>query len=65
MLPVVEKIAKEKNLSAVVYINPQRDAYIDPALVITDEVIKAYNLANPVATPKAPAAAPAAAPKKP
>jgi outer membrane protein len=65
MLPVIEKIAREKNLSAVVYINPQRDAYIDPALVITDEVIKAYNLANPAAMPKAPATAPAAAPKKP
>ncbi len=64
MLPVIEKIAKEKNLSAVVYINPQRDAYIDPALIITDEVIRAYNLANPGAAAKAPAAAPAAAPAK-
>ena len=63
MLPVIEKIAKEKGLSAVLYINPQRDAFIDPALVITDEVIKAYNQANPVAAPKAPAATPA--PKKP
>jgi Skp family chaperone for outer membrane proteins len=65
MLPVIEKLAKEKNLSAVLYVSPQRDAFIDPALNITDDVIKAYNLAHPVAAPKAPAAAPAAAPKKP
>jgi Skp family chaperone for outer membrane proteins len=65
MLPIIEKIAKEKGYSAVEYINPQRDAYIDPALVITDDVIKAYNAANPVAAPKAPAVAPAPAPKKP
>ena len=65
MLPVIEKIAKEKNLSAVVYINPQRDAFIDPALIITDEVIKAYNLANPATAAKAPAVPAAAPPKKP
>jgi len=62
MLPVIEKIAKEKNLSAVVYINPQRDAYIDPALIISEEVIKAYNQANPGTGARAPAAAPAKKP---
>lgn len=67
MLPVIEKIAKERGLSAVVYINPQRDAYIDQALIITDDVIKAYNAANPGTAAKAPAATPPAAPaaKKP
>ncbi len=64
MLPVIEKIAKEKGLSAVVYLNVQRDAWVDPVLIITDDVIKAYNLANPVAGAKAPAAPPAAAPAK-
>ncbi len=64
MLPVIEKIAREKNLSAVVYLNAQRDAYIDPALIVTDEVIKGYNLANPAAAAKAPAVAPAPAPAK-
>jgi hypothetical protein len=59
MLPVIEKLAKEKGLSAVVYINPSRDAYVDPSLVITEEVIKAYNTAYPA---KAPAAAPAKKP---
>jgi len=64
MLPIIEKISKEKGLSAVVYINVQRDAWVDPSLVITDDVIKAYNLANPVSGAKPPAAPPAAAPAK-
>jgi Skp family chaperone for outer membrane proteins len=56
MIPVIEKIAKEKGLSAVLYINPTRDAYIDVSLIITDEVIKAYNMAYPAGAAKAPAA---------
>ena len=63
MLPVIEKIAKEKGLSAILYINPARDAYLDPALVVTDEVIKAYNQAYPVGSAKT--ATPAAPIKKP
>ncbi len=59
MLPVIEKLAREKGLSAVVYINPSRDAYVDPSIIITDEVIKAYNAANPGGVAKTPAAAPA------
>lgn len=49
MLPIVEKLSKEKGLSAVVYLNPSRDAWVDPTLVMTDEVIKAYNAAHPMA----------------
>ena len=56
MLPVIEKLSKEKGLSAVVYLNPTRDAYVDPSLIITEEVIKAYNAAYPV-TGAAPAPA--------
>jgi outer membrane protein len=52
MLPVIEKLAKEKGLSAVVYVNPQRDAWIDPSLIITDEVVKAYNRAYPMGAAK-------------
>jgi Skp family chaperone for outer membrane proteins len=63
MIPVIEKIAKEKGLSAVLYINPTRDAYIDASLIITEEVIKAYNLAYPAGAAKAPAAVPAPATK--
>lgn len=55
MLPVIEKIAKEKGLSAVVYLNSSRDAWVDSSLIITDEVIKAYNAAYPPSTLKAPA----------
>jgi len=43
MLTVLDKIAKEKGLSAVLYVSSSRDAYIDPSLLITDEVVKAYN----------------------
>jgi Skp family chaperone for outer membrane proteins len=56
MLPVIEKIAKEKGLSAVVYINSSRDAWVDPSLIITAEVIKAYNAAYPPSTLKVPPA---------
>ncbi len=56
MLPIIEKIAKEKGLSAVVYYNPQRDAWVDPSLVITEEVIRAYNAAYPGGAAKTPAA---------
>ncbi len=58
VVPVIEKIAREKGLSFVMYINPTIAAYIDPASVITDEVVAAYNAAHP------PAAAPQAAPAK-
>jgi outer membrane protein len=52
MLTVLDKIAKEKGLSAVLYISSSRDAYIDPSLIITDEVVKAYNQAYPATAEK-------------
>jgi Skp family chaperone for outer membrane proteins len=58
MLPVLEKIAKEKGLSAILYVSPSRDAWIDPGLLITEEVVKAYNQAYPGGGAKSPAAAP-------
>ena len=61
MLPVLEKLSKEKGLSAVQYLNPSRDAWVDPQLVITEEVIRAYNVAHP-ATSTSPAAPPAKKP---
>ncbi len=54
MLAVIAKVAKDKSLDMVEFYDPNRDGYVNPALVITDEVIKAYNIANPVT----PAAAP-------
>lgn len=58
MQAVIEKVAKEKGLSAVFYATPSRDAWIDESLVISEDVVKAYNQANPVG-----AAAPAPAKK--
>jgi outer membrane protein len=55
MMPVIEKLAKEKGLSAVLYFNPSRDAWVDPSLLITDEIVKAYNQANVPAKTAAPA----------
>jgi Skp family chaperone for outer membrane proteins len=51
MLPIIEKISQERKLSAVLYLNAARDAYVDPSLIITEDVIKAYNQAYPVSTP--------------
>ena len=62
MLPVIEKISKEKGLSAVLNINPSMDLYVEPSLIITEEVIKAYNQAYQVGAAKTPAALPAPAP---
>jgi len=57
VLPVIEKLAKEKGVQVVQFLDTSNTfAYVDPSLVITDEIIKAYNAANPAA---APAAAPA------
>jgi Skp family chaperone for outer membrane proteins len=62
LLPVIEKVAKEKGLTAVFYFSSSRDAWVDPATNITEEVVKAYNQTYPVGAPKAPAAAPASKP---
>ena len=53
MLPVIEKLAKEKSLGTVQIFNPNRDAFVDPALVITDEIVKAYNQAYAAGAAKA------------
>ena len=50
MLAVIEKVAKEKGLNVVQFVDvTQIFAYVDPALVITDDVVKAYNVAYPAA----------------
>jgi Skp family chaperone for outer membrane proteins len=56
LLPVIEKVSKEKGLQAVQILNASRDAWIDPSLIITEDIIKAYNQINPVVGAKAPAA---------
>ena len=50
---VIEKVAREKGFSAVMVFNPNRDAWIDPSLDITDEMVKAYNADHPVTAAKA------------
>ena len=68
MQPVIEKLAKEKGLSAVFILNGQRDAFVDASLILTEEIVKAYNQTYAAGASKAPAtpAAPAtSAPKKP
>lgn len=57
MLPVIEKVSKEKGLAAVFYFNSSRDAWVDPSLNLTDEIVKAYNQTYPVSAAKAPAPA--------
>jgi outer membrane protein len=65
MLPVIEKISKEKGFNAVVYINPSRDAYVDQSLIITEEVIRGYNQAYPGTGAKPAAQQPATPAPKP
>lgn len=57
MQQVVEGVAKEKGLTAVFFFNASRDAWFDPSLNITEEVVKAYNQKFPVSSAKAPASA--------
>jgi len=59
---VIEKTAKEKGLAAVFFYNQNRDAWTDPALNITEEVVKAYNQTYQPSAAKTPAAAPAKKP---
>jgi Skp family chaperone for outer membrane proteins len=56
---VLEKLAKDKGIQAIQFFNSSRDAYVDPSLNVSDEVVKYYNQMYPVAAAKAPAAAPA------
>lgn len=63
MQPVIEKLAKEKGLSAILLFNQQRDAWVAQELNLTEEIVKAYNQAHPYGAGKAPAA-PAPAPSE-
>jgi outer membrane protein len=53
-LTVIDRLAKDKGLNAVQFMDQNRDAYIDPSLDITVEVIKSYNQVFPVAPGIAP-----------
>ena len=60
MQAVIEKISKEKGLGAVMILSSGRDAWVDPSLIITEEIIEAYNQTYPVSAGKT--AAPAKTP---
>jgi len=57
MVPIFEKVAIEKGLDAITIFDPQRDAWINPALNVTEDIIKAYNQAYPAGAPTMPTAA--------
>ena len=50
----IEKIAKEKGLNIVQFIDANIYGFIDPTLVVTEDVIKAYNQAYPVVAAPSP-----------
>jgi outer membrane protein len=54
LTPVLEKVAKEKGLNVVQFIDANIYGYIDPSLVVTEDVIKAYNQTYPVGAAAAP-----------
>jgi Skp family chaperone for outer membrane proteins len=58
MVDVVEKVAKARGLDAILLYNPARDIWINaenPALNVTEDIVKAYNQAYPASAPKIPA----------
>ena len=57
MGPVIEKVAIDKGFDAIIVYDPQRDAWVNPALNVTEDVIKAYNQAYPAGAPTMPSAA--------
>ena len=57
MLPLVEKVAIEKGFDAIQVYDRERDVWINPALNVTEDIIKAYNQAYPAGSPIMPAAA--------
>ena len=57
MVTVIEKVAIDKGLDAILILDPQRDAWVNPALNVTEDIVKAYNQAYPAGAPTMPAAA--------
>ena len=57
MGPVIEKVAIEKGYDSIIIYDPQRDAWVNPALNVTEDIIKAYNQVYPAGAPTMPTAA--------
>ena len=52
MIKSIEKVAKEKGVTIVQFLGVANIyGYVDPSLNITEEVVKAYNIAYPAAAP--------------
>ncbi len=56
MLPVIERLSKERGFNAVFFLNSARDAWVDPSLIVTEDVVKAYNQTYSAGAAKAPSA---------
>jgi len=54
---IIEKVAIELGFDAVLIFDPQRDAWVNPGLNVTENIVKAYNQAYPAGVPKVPPAA--------
>jgi outer membrane protein len=52
LMPIIEKIAKDEGFSLVLDLNTAGVAYFDPAIDITERVIKAYDAQVPSAVKK-------------
>ena len=57
MGPIIEKVALEKGLDAILIFEPQRDAWVNTALNVTEDIVAAYNQAYPAGAPIMPPAA--------
>lgn len=57
MGPIIEKVAIDKGLDAIMIFDQGRDAWVNPALNVTEDIIRAYNQAYPAGGPTMPAAA--------
>ena len=57
-MPILQQVSRLKGLNIVFYLNPARDGWVDPALLITKDVIEAYNKTHPLGAAAQPAAPP-------
>jgi Skp family chaperone for outer membrane proteins len=57
MGPIIEKVALDKGLDAIQIFDQQRDVWVNPALNVTEDVVKAYNQAFPTGARTIPPAA--------
>jgi outer membrane protein len=59
MAPVIKEYADAKGISAVLILSQSRDAYVSPGVIVTEDIVKAYNQKYATEGAKAPESAPA------